>query len=381
MADWLPSSTTVASRLSDRWLLLRNRLLQNRRFQRWAASFPFTRPITRRRTRALFDIAGGFVYSQVLFACTQLELFDKLAGQPRDLDDLRRETGLESEALQRLLLAAESLGLLQRCRDGRWTLGPHGAAILGNPGIASMVRHHALLYADLADPIALLRDRSRSMLSQYWPYAASDVPDGLTQDAVKDYSDLMAQSQGFVADDVLDAFPMRGPLSLLDLGGGAGVFAAHAANRWPELTVTLFDLPAVAAIASERIHAAGLDERVAVLGGDLFADELPSEFDVVSLVRVIHDHDDAEALAILQAAERVLRPGGRLLIAEPMAGTRGAEPMGDAYFGFYLWAMGSGRGRRFSELQQIVQRAGFESVREVRAARPLLVRILVATKH
>ena len=92
----------------------------------------------------------------------------------------------------------------------------------------------------------------------------------------------------------------------------------------------------------------------------------------------MHDHDDAEALAILGAAHRALRPGGRLLIAEPMAGTPGAEPMGDAYFGFYLWSMGSGRARRVAELKDMLARAGFSGVREVRTARPLLVRLLVA---
>ncbi len=44
-------------------------------------------------------------------------------------------------------------------------------------------------------------------------------------------------------------------------------------------------------------------------------------------------------------AHDALPPGGTLLIAEPMAGTPGAEAMGDAYFGLYLWAMGSGRPR------------------------------------
>jgi demethylspheroidene O-methyltransferase len=98
----------------------------------------------------------------------------------------------------------------------------------------------------------------------------------------------------------------------------------------------------------------------------------------VSLVRVVHDHDDAEALAILKAAHRALLPGGRLLIAEPMAGTPGAEPMGDAYFGLYLWAMGSGRARRVGELEDMLNQAGFARAREVRTARPLLVRLLVA---
>ena len=48
--------------------------------------------------------------------------------------------------------------------------------MLGNPGIAAMVEHHAALYADLADPVALLRgDESDRRLARYWPYAARAV--------------------------------------------------------------------------------------------------------------------------------------------------------------------------------------------------------------
>jgi demethylspheroidene O-methyltransferase len=379
-ASAVASTPSIASmgQLIDRWLALRNRLLMSGRFHRWAARFPLTRPITRRRTRELFDIAAGFVYSQVLHACVALGILDQLAKSPRTEAALRAQTGLSGPALQRLLLAAVSLRLLEQCRDGRYTLGQHGAALLGNPGITAMVRHHALLYADLADPVALLRDRSNAQLSRYWAYATAERPDHLETSAVRDYSDLMAQSQAFVAGDILDAFPMRGRQTLLDLAGGEGVFVTEAARRWPDLNPTLFDLPAVAELAEQRIRHQGLAERIRVVGGDLFSGEVPRGFDVVSLVRVIHDHDDAEAVQILRTARQALSPGGRLLLAEPMAATPGAEPMADAYFGFYLWAMGSGRARRPDEHKTMLAEAGFGGVREVRTARPLLVRLLVA---
>jgi demethylspheroidene O-methyltransferase len=131
-------------------------------------------------------------------------------------------------------------------------------------------------------------------------------------------------------------------------------------------------------LARQRIERDGLEERVRAVCGDLFSGAVPKDFDLVSLVRVVHDHDDAAALAILKVARQSLRPGGVLLIAEPMAGTPGAEPMGDAYFGLYLWAMGSGRARRASELTEMLHEAGFSSSREVRTPRPLLVRLIVA---
>jgi demethylspheroidene O-methyltransferase len=83
---------------------------------------------------------------------------------------------------------------------------------------------------------------------------------------------------------------------------------------------------------------------------------------------------------LLAAAYAALPSGGVLLVAEPMAGTQGAERMGDAYFGLYLWAMGSGRPRTASDLAERLQRAGFHRPRERRTRVPLQTRVLVARR-
>ena len=63
-----------------------------------------------------------------------------------------------------------------------------------------------------------------------------------------------------------------------------------------------------------------------------------------------------------------------------MAGTRGAEAMGDAYFGLYLWAMGSGRPRTAEAYRAMLQAAGFARVVERRTGVPMVTRLLVATR-
>lgn len=95
---------------------------------------------------------------------------------------------------------------------------------------------------------------------------------------------------------------------------------------------------------------------------------------------MIHDHDDERALAILRSAWQALPPGGSLLLAEPMAGTPGAEAMGDAYFGFYLLAMGRGKARTAEALAQLLQAAGFADVRRLGTRIPLQVRVLLARR-
>jgi len=385
MANPAPMSPATGAPTGLDWLFAaRARLLASTRFQRWAAGFPLTRPIARRRARALFDLCAGFVYSQVLLACVRLRLCEILFDQPLDSDTLAARLGLHRDAAERLLAAAVALQLAALRPGGRYALGPLGAALIGNPAIGAMVRHHALLYADLADPERILRDsggpdrHTATALGRYWPYAGSDQPASLPAEYLEEYTALMAASQPLVADEVLDAYRFHRHRCLLDLGGGDGGFLSAVARRAPRLRMMLFDLPPVAARAQARFARERLSGRAKAFGGDFLTDDLPRGADIVSLVRVVHDHDDRAASALLQAAHRALPPGGTLLLAEPMSGTPGAEPVGDAYFGFYLLAMGSGRPRRADALAALLAKAGFDRVRLLPTRQPLLVRILLA---
>ena len=363
----------------DRWLAWRDRCLANPRFRGWAAGFWPLRGVARQRAGAVFDLVAGFVYSQVLLACVRLKLFDLLAAGPLNLSVLAQRLELSEPACLRLLQAAAALQLVQARSAGRWGLGAAGATLVGDRAISAMVEHHAALYADLADPVALLRgQRGATQLGALWPYAGSAAPDALARERVGDYSALMSASQPLVAGQVLDAVSLRGHRCLLDVGGGEATFLRAVAERAPHLKLMLFDLPAVAERARERLAGAGLADRVAVHGGSFFHQALPTGADLATLVRVVHDHDDDAALRILAAVHTALGPGGRLLLAEPLADTPGAAAMGNAYFGFYLLAMGSGRARSADELGDMLRQVGFERVQVLPTRQPLQTGLISA---
>ena len=375
----VPASAGLLRPLLDRLAAWRDRRVADPRFRAWAARFPLTRPTARRKARALFDLCAGFVYSQTLLACVELDLFALLAPGPREEGAIAAATGLTPEAARRLVSAAASLRLLRRQADGRVALGPLGAAMVGNDGLAAMVRHHALVYRDLADPVALLRGTNPpAALAAFWPYAAEGAHAALEDAAIAPYTALMAATQPLVSAEVLAAYDFAPHRRLLDVGGGDGSFLIAVGQRHRGLELVLFDLPAVAARAAERFAAAGLGARATAVGGDFLADALPSGADIVSLVRVLHDHDAARVASILAAARRALPPGGTLLIAEPLADTPGAEPIGAAYFGFYLLAMGRGEARSLVTLAPMLAAAGFGRIRQVATATPMLTGLIVA---
>jgi len=365
--------------LFDRCLSLRDRILASEKFKRRAGSFPLSRLIARRRARDLFDLCAGFVYSQVLLACVQLRLFDILLEKPQDLPMLSRRLGLTGEACSRLLEAAISLRLLELRGGGRYGLGPLGAALARNPSLSAMIEHHRHLYADLSDPVALLRGNPNATeLSRYWPYADAPDPATLGEDAVAEYSALMAASQPMVADEVLDAYRLDAHRILLDVGGGDGAFLAEAAARFPQLRVMLFDLPAVAERARARLDQHGLAARSTAFGGDFFRDPLPKGADVISLVRVVLDHPDEKVLALLKSIRVALCQDGVLLLAEQLSESVAHNPMGSAYFSFYLMAMGRGRARTSGELASLLRSAGFRSVEVRKGRRVLQTGIIIA---
>lgn len=372
-----PRSTTWR----DRWRDWRDARLASPAFRRWASSWALPRILVRRRARALFDLMAGFVYSQTLLACVRLRLIEHVASGPQTAERLSALTGVPPAGLQRLLDAACSLQLLERRDTGAYGLGVLGAPMVHDAGIAAMVEHHALLYEDLRDPVALLKaEAPTGLMADYWVYVHTRQPGALTDAQVASYSALMTATQPMIAEEVLHAVSLEGRRCLMDVGGGEGRFLVQAAAHAPHLRLMLFDLPAVAERARERLSRAGLAARCEVHGGDFSGLELPAGADVITLIRVCFDHPDAVVQDILARVYRALPPGGLLVLAEPMSGTAGAEPMGDAYFGLYLMAMGRGRPRSPEHLGGLLRQAGFEAPRLIPTRLPLQTRVMVSRR-
>lgn len=359
----------------------RNRVFSSPKFQHWAARLPVIRWIATRRAAGAFDLLAGFAYSQVLRAYVEGGLFEVLKDGPLSAAAIAPRLGLSEAAALTLLRAGRPLMLSEEPAADHWMLGEQGAVFATNPGVQAMVRHHRLLYADLADPMALLRtDRAEpTSLSRFWTYAGA--LQGATErgEDTAEYSELMAASQHFVADEVLATVAFRDVERLLDVGGGHGAFLRHIGTAWPHLQLGLFDLPEVVETGAKVLGEAVGGARVTPHPGNFFSDSIPQGYDMVSLIRILHDHDDAPAQALLANIRKSLAPGSRLLIAEPMARIPGAEAMGEAFFGLYLWAMGSGRPRSPAEIIAMTRAAGFTAARFVATAQPVNASVIIAT--
>jgi len=377
------------SPLADRLGALFDRWMTSAALYRWSVANPLTRWMTRRRVRQVFDLMAGFVYSQVLLACVRLRILEAVAEQPRSLEELAQWTRLPAAGLQRLLQSALALGLLNLRSQGRYGLGPLGAPVAGHPGIRAMIEHHAVLYQDMQDPVAMLQGPGQpGAMAEYWPYTlegqehSAQAAQAAQAQAEKyaRYSDLMSASQPFVVDEILASYRFDDHQCVLDVGGGQGTFLSRLGLHATHLQLKLFDLPEVAALAQANFARQGLDARARAHPGSFLKDPLPQGADLVTLIRVAHDHPDADVHTLLAAIYEALPPGGTLLLSEPMAQEPGETPQGDAYFHFYLLAMGAGRLRTPRELMAMMAQAGFAHLEIVPNPMPLQTQIVIGRK-
>lgn len=346
-------------------------MIASRGFQKWAARLPFTKGIAKREGEALFDLVSGFVYSQVLYALVTLDIPNDLKDAPQSAHALALKHGMSEERMRLLMQAGVALKLVKE-KKGRFALARRGAALIGVPGLQAMIRHHDVMYRDLADPVALLRGEVETELADFWPYVfGGDMP----ADQAQVYSDLMADSQGLVAEDTLRMVSFAGAGRLMDVGGGSGAFLAAVTKAYPKLDVTLFDLPDVAPQARTR-----LGDRVRIEGGSFRTDPLPEGADTISLIRVLYDHSDETVMALLAKIYDRLPKSGRLIISEPMTGGTKPHGPGNAYFAFYCMAMRTGQARSPEKIAQMCVEVGFADVQTPKAPRPFVTSAVVARK-
>lgn len=377
------TQTPTTSKLSwaDRFRQWKIRKIASPAFRRMALRNPLTRPTSNKHANALYAMTAGFVHSQILRACVELDILVQLYKSEASTQTLAVATGVPEDRLERLLRAAEALDLVSQLGSQPiWTIGEKGAVVATNPGIRALVMHHGDVYNDIADISGLLKDpEAETKTAKFWAYvdAASGPQDVERVDAAR-YSQLMRVTQDMVIDEVLACHSFAPYSSLIDVGGGSGAFITAAAKANPAMQIGLIDLPPVAAEARNALSAAPFADRLHIHGGSFFDSEIPKDADCYTLVRVLYDHGDDAAIAILKNIRKSMSPSDTLLIAEPMAGKSAGEKQAAAYFHIYLLAMRSGRCRSANDHFKLLKAAGFTRFSRVRTHLPVATGLITA---
>ena len=302
----------------------------------------------------LLEVAEGYFASQVLFSLNELGVFALLADGPRSADDIAEGVNAQADPVQRLLNAGVVLEMV-RCVDGLYSNGTlvEGILVPGRPGyLGNWIRW----MARLSRPWTHLTESVRSGR----PAIDSSEFLGGDPEFTRDFVTAMHDYAQVRGSELVRYLDLSGVRSLLDVGCGPGTYAALIARRWPELRLTLFDLPGVVETARENCVAAGVGDRVSIRTGDYHRDELGSGFDVVFVSDVLHQEDPEGCATILEKSHSALGPGGRIVIQGMFLNEDRMSPRWPVLHSLILLLVyGGGRAYTVGETVDMLQAAGF----------------------
>jgi hypothetical protein len=133
------------------------------------------------------------------------------------------------------------------------------------------------------------------------------------------------------------------------------------------MTATLFDLPDVVEMARERIQAAGMMDRVTLVPGDFYKDELPPGHDLAFLSAIIHQNSPTQNEALFRGIYRALDSGGRIVVRDHVMSSDRTDPLEGALFAVnMLVGTPEGGTYTFDEIRSGLSTAGFDRIRLIR---------------
>lgn len=302
---------------------------------------------------------GYYWETKILLTAVRLDVFSVLDGKPKTARDVAGRLGAHEPTLSLLLNALVAMRLLSK--EGE---------VYGNSSTAEkhLVRHsahyigHLLLLHDAEwNNWGKLEETIRSGKRSVDRHVFETDPElGSTVLAVLH---RIGQQSG---PEFAKRLQLNGPIRLLDLGGGAGTNAIAFCQVYPELTATVFDLPATLRLTEKTIKDAGLESRIALRAGDFNKEGLGGPYDVVLMSDILHYQTFETNQALVKKVYDHLAPGGRLIIKDRFLDEAGTGPAWTTAFAVHILVnTQQGSCYKTAEAMQWMTKAGFVSVSEL----------------
>ena len=301
----------------------------------------------------------GFMTSRVTLTAAELDLFTRIDEQPGTVEQIAGRCLLDKEATGRLLDAVAALGFLYKEKDvyrvterGRLMSSRHEETVL------PMVLHFNYLWDTWSQLGSILREGR----------AGGRKPTtGMNEAAQAAFIGAMhaiGRDLSLEIAAVFDGSPFR---RLLDVGGASATYTIAFLRKNPGMRAVLFDVDRVIPLARERLEKEGLLNRVDLVAGDFYRDELPSGCDLALLSAIIHQNSTEENIGLYGKTFRALDPGGCLLVRDHVMDESRTKPPAGALFTVNMLVNTSGGGTyTFEEIRESLEKTGFTGVRWLR---------------
>ena len=323
---------------------------------------PLLPPVTD-PTSVFEHFRGSHATELLTAAVAHLGLFELLNERPLMFNEIEQRLNLSRRAASVLLTAMRAMKLIEPDGTGRLRLtalarehlvpggeffvGDYVGLAAGSPGVLAMVERltsNRLARAEETDAGAafIYREGLESAMEQ--------------EQSARRLTLALAGRAKNVAPVLAEKIDFDGG-TLLDVGGGTGIYAIACLRRHTNLRAIVFDRPEVLKVAAEFAQEYGVADRMELHPGDMFTDPLPTA-DAILLSNVLHDWDVPECRQLIQRCATALPAQGRLLIHDVFLNGDHDGPLAVALYSASLFSLTEGRAYSEREYREWMLEAG-----------------------
>jgi predicted O-methyltransferase YrrM len=304
---------------------------------------------------AIMSLVSKFQESRIFLTAADMDVFTLLAKKSMSAQEIANRLEATVRGVTILLDAVVSMGLLEK-KEEKYHCPAEVASMLSKESPTSILPVVMLAiggwkrWSDLTD-IVRRGNRSRG------------TPFDIEESEQEAFTGAMHAIAYRIAPSIVAAIKPGKAKKLLDIGGGSGVYTQAFLEASPGLTATIFDLPLVINMARRRLATTSLLDRIQLVAGDFYKDELPTGHDLALLSAVIHQNSPEQNIELYRKIFRALQPKGRLVIRDHVMSSDHTQPTSGAFFAVNMLVVtAGGRTYSFEEIKSSLESAGFIKV-------------------
>jgi len=309
----------------------------------------------------VFEMLQAHQRTSALKAAIELDIFRVIGEGPGDVASIARKCASSERGIRILCDFLTINGVLEK-ENGSYRHSPTSAVFLDPNSPASLASIATFLSNPvMLEPYGRLADIVRTGRTVL-PGEGSVSPDNPVW---VQFAETMAPMMGPVAGPLaaLALQGQTGPMRVLDIAAGHGLFGIEVAKQNPQARVTGQDWAAVLGVAMKNAQKAGVQDRYELLPGSAFDVDFGGPYDAVLLTNFLHHFDRPTNVGLLKKVHAALKPGGRAATLEFVPDEGRVSPPQPAGFALTMLASTpSGDAYTLSELTAMYKEAGFREI-------------------
>lgn len=309
----------------------------------------------------IFDMLQAHQRTAALKAAIELDVFSAVGQGPGDVASIARHCAASERGIRILCDFLTINGILIK-ENGRYRHSPTSAIFLDPRSPASLASVAQFLgNPAIQEPFAHLAEIVRTGRTIMPGDGTVEPENPVWVQFAETMAPMMAPLAGPLGALVTEGH--AGPMRVLDIAAGHGLFGIEIAKHNPQARVTGLDWAPVLRVALENARKAGVQDRYDMLPGSAFDVDFGGPFDAVLLTNFLHHFDPPTCVGLLKKVRAALRPGGRAATLEFVPNEdRVSPPMPAAFAMTMLTSTAAGDAYTLSQLTAMYTQAGFGGI-------------------